>query len=245
MTNANAIATWDVLRSLGFEPDPGVMSDEKPGLSYDFGNFKLAASHVLNRSFVPVVLFSGVLRTSRSLAEVRFEMARQVESREQCAAMIAWNLDRAAGGAFEPAPDVPWLNEGRQNQDTLPWRRDLAAYQARPSCTVGRDWLRLALKTLTEMIAAAPDEAPVVFGFDGAVLTMKCTGQMVALAGEGSAWPTQYVVPARNLRRFPKRLARERIVVSVWDGRLTIGLWAYGGLEDAAVPDELTIVPSP
>jgi hypothetical protein len=47
--NPASVATAGVLRALGFHDDPNVISDEPPGLSLDFGNFKLEASHNVNR----------------------------------------------------------------------------------------------------------------------------------------------------------------------------------------------------
>jgi len=45
--NEAAIQTMDSLRYLGFEPDPTVISDGTPGLSFNFGNLKLNASSCL------------------------------------------------------------------------------------------------------------------------------------------------------------------------------------------------------
>jgi hypothetical protein len=44
-TVQSRIATRDLLLNLGFVVDPAVISDSKPGLSYDFGILKLEASH--------------------------------------------------------------------------------------------------------------------------------------------------------------------------------------------------------
>ncbi len=62
-TVQSGIATWDLLLSLGFLVDPALISDSKPGLSYDFGILKLEASHVLNQYYIPIGLLGGVLRT--------------------------------------------------------------------------------------------------------------------------------------------------------------------------------------
>jgi hypothetical protein len=83
MTTLDSFSTWSALLPLDFKPDDRVLSDELPGLSLDFGTWRLNASHTINRHFVPIVLCSGVIRTPRTLASVSFEMPRQVESREQ------------------------------------------------------------------------------------------------------------------------------------------------------------------
>jgi len=111
----------------------------------------------------------------------------------------------------------------------LPWVRELAEYNARPSCVVERKWLRLALTTLAEHLPSVADEADVVFGFDGSVLSIRCDGKVIALAGEGSPWRVRFELAASALRRLPKRLARDHFSLSIWESRLTLGSRVYDG----------------
>ena len=76
MNEANLIKTWDALIDFGFQPDCDALSGGWPGLSYDFDNFKLNASCVVNMRFAEIVLFTGILSTGRTLADVEFEMPR-------------------------------------------------------------------------------------------------------------------------------------------------------------------------
>lgn len=231
VNQAETTATWDVLRGFGFWPDDTVHSDVMPGLSFDFGNFKLSASWVTTLRFAEVVLFTGAIATPRTIAEVQFEMPRRVKSPDQCAAWIVWHLDKVGGdGGFVPAHPVKWLAEGRNHRNLLPWIADMAEYKARPHCEVQREWLRVALKSLGKILTTADDEAEVVFGFDGAVLTIRCVGKIVAMSGEGTPWRRHYTIPAEKLRNLPKRLMREWLEVSVWEGRLTIGRNSYAGV---------------
>jgi hypothetical protein len=181
------IATWDVLRDLGFPPDDNVVfTDIHPGLSFDFGNFKLSAVAIVSPYSGEIVLFSGILRTLRTLAEIEFELPRRVESLKQCAAWIVWNLDQHFGGrTFSPARQVNWIDEGRQNRRLLPWVISRAEYEARPQCIIQRDWLRLALKTLGEHLASLPDRSIIVFSFDGSVFSIRCDNKVIAFPGEG------------------------------------------------------------
>jgi hypothetical protein len=124
MTEGETVSTWDVLRDFGFKPDAEVYSDVNPGLSFDFGNFKLSASCVMNLRLAKIVLFSGVLKTGRTIAEVSFEMPRRVHSQKQCAAWIVWHLDRSAGkGGLGPNSETAWIIEGRGSKNLLPWVR--------------------------------------------------------------------------------------------------------------------------
>ena len=67
------LITWNVLKSLGFKEDKGVISDPPGGLSCHFDGFKLSASVCINRSFYPIILFTGVYATERTIGEVNFE----------------------------------------------------------------------------------------------------------------------------------------------------------------------------
>jgi hypothetical protein len=134
MSSSSSLLTWEVLLEFGFEPDSSVWSDIRPGLSLDFGNFKLTAGAVMNRRFQDVVVFGGTLVTPRTISMVEFEMPRQIESREKCAAWLAWNLDQHADTTFEPTKAMDWLGIGRANFRLLPWYFDQEAYNARPHC---------------------------------------------------------------------------------------------------------------
>jgi hypothetical protein len=245
MDNASPISTCDALIDLGFQPDADVISDEGPGLSFDFGNFRLSASSILDLRFRPVVLFSGVLTTERTIAEVDFSMLRTVQSRELCAAWIVWHLDQAAGnGTFQPSRPVEWINEGRRFRSILPWviadaeyEREMAEYAACPQCRVSREWLKLALKQLADHLAGADDADPVEFVFDGEKLLIRCAKNIVVMPADGKAWESKYTIPAGKLRGLPKRLTSETICLSVWRRSLTIDRTVYHGIMPATVCD--------
>ena len=180
-----------------------------------------------------VVVFNGILKTPRTIGEVDFEMPRRVTSQEQCAAWIVWHLDGfAEGGVFIPVREVEWVIEGRKSKYLLPWVIDLTAYNARPQCSVQRDWLRLALKTLSGHLAKVANESPVKLSFDGEVLLIRCAEKVVVLPGEGLPWPQDFTIPAGKLLNLPKRLMHEHIGVSIWESRLTIGHWIFSGITE-------------
>jgi len=233
------IETRDALFGLGFQPDENVLSDVRPGQSFDFGNFTLRAGCMINLSFAEIVLFTSVQSKTRSMTGVLFELPRKVKSLRQCAAWIVWNLDKYADhGVFKSARPVGWIEEGRENQQLLPWKMYVAEFKARPQCIVQRDWFRLALKSLSGHLASLPDNAGVVFSFDGSVLSIRCEGKVVALPGEGPPWAVRFSVEAGHLRRLPKRLMSERINVSIWESRISLGNYRYRGtLEDFGTVD--------
>ncbi len=90
MTDEGSTGIWNILQEFGFDPDVNnMMSDIRPGLRFDFGNFTLHASAVVENQFQDVVLFTGVLSTARTIAEVCFEIPRNPMSHELVAARLA------------------------------------------------------------------------------------------------------------------------------------------------------------
>lgn len=224
------ISVWDALYELGFTPDSSVISEVLPGLSYDFGNFKLSASTVTSRYFRKIVLFTGVLAAPRRLTEVHFELASTVDSREQLTAFLASCLDEAAGDeGFCPLTPVEWLSDGRTYSMLLPRELERTTYGARPHCVVARDWMRQALNCLKEILGKAEDVAAVDFSFDGKVLMISCCGQVFPVPAEGNPWPAEFTIPAVNLRELPRRFSRRHIEVSVYKDKLQIGNKCFQG----------------
>src|ERR1700731_665037 len=88
------IPTMDALHCLGFQPDPTAIAYDSPVMSFDFGNLKLRASCCRNLRAAEIVLFTGILKTPRSLGDVHFEMPQRIESIKKCAAWMVWNLDQ-------------------------------------------------------------------------------------------------------------------------------------------------------
>lgn len=231
-----SLPTMQALRCLGFRPDPDVISDDYPGLSFDFGYLKLRASCCVNLSAAQIVLFSGVLSMGRSLGDVHFEMPRSVLSVKHCAAWVAWHLDQFS--EFRRAQHNAWIEDGRKNQTLLPWVKQMAEWHARPQCMVKRDWLRLALRTLRSRLGSFPDISSVIFAFDGSVFTIQCDKQIIAFPGEGSPWGVRFRAEAKTLRPLPKRLVGEEIGVSIWESHITLGNHKYQGtVEEFGVID--------
>jgi hypothetical protein len=234
MNQPETIATWEILRGLGFELDKSVFSDINPGLSFDFGNFKLSASFLRNMRLKEVAFFTGVLSTERTIAEVDFEMPLRFKSREQCEAWIVWNLDQCAPHrVFIPMREVGWIAEGRENFVLLPWEEDKAAFEARPHCSVQHEWLRLVLKTLALHLSRVDDKEQVLIGFDGSVLLFRCAGKVVVMPAEGLKWSTLFTISAGRLRNLPRRFVQDLIDVSIWNGMLRIGQKGYMGVSAA------------
>lgn len=226
----SSISTDDFLLSVGFVRKPNTFSSSPGGLAYDFGNFELVAIYGVNRYFMEVALLHGVIITERTITEVECEMPLMLESREQGLGFLAWCLDTNSPGSFTPGRHVPWLEEARKCTHLLPWEQDAAAYEARPQCWIQREWAKLLLRSLALEATMAEADTPIVFEFDGEVLTIRCAGSRIAAAGTGEAWPHRYSVPAHNLRKLPRRLMQNPMEISVWESALSIAHHRYSGV---------------
>ena len=140
------VRLWDVLLSVGFTPVEGRLA---PCLRFDFGSFAVEALETTNRHFADVVLLTGYAFGQRVMAELIQELPREVESRQQGIAWIAWAIETSLGDFLGPQQGVApsWLEEARTHRRLLPWERDREAYERRrivPCRGIGRDW-RFAL----------------------------------------------------------------------------------------------------
>ncbi|NLX13726.1 MAG: hypothetical protein GXY44_08760 [Phycisphaerales bacterium] len=229
------VPTYDLLRSLGFVPNPNLISDRPGGLTFDFGNFTLDAICTISRFYEEIVMLLGVMQSERRLCKVRSEMPRTFESREQGIAWITWCLDHhAPGKKFIPARPVNWLTIGRQNTDLLPWERqriiremEQAAYAARPHCRVQRDFARVGRRHLAELLAASADDAPVTFEFDGEVLLIHVLDQATAMPANGDPWPERFSIRAGAIRNLPKRFMNDPVEFGIWNGSIDIDRCRY------------------
>jgi hypothetical protein len=172
----------------------------------------------MSRHFVPVFLFLGVIRDVRSVGMVEFEMPLEVESLEQGVAWISYGV----GADFQPRIPTPWLADGREWKDHLPWVREMKAYERRPQCTVKKDWFRAATKELLAVATAASESDLGWLVFDGEALRVSVCETTVIIPATGTAWDARYPIRAKQLVHLPKRLT-DPVVVSVWDAKLTIG----------------------
>ena len=114
---------------------------------------------------------------------------------------------------------TPWLDEGRTYLDILPWlgaeAEACAEYENRPRCSVSRAWLRLGLKKLALQILAMPDDASEGITFDGQHLGFSLGGEVTLLPATGNPWAVVMCIPVQGLRRLPRRLMNDPVLVEV------------------------------
>jgi hypothetical protein len=137
------VKTRALFEELGFQENWETITDQRPAYYYDFGDLRLTAAEVMSDRFQPCFQFGGVWRGTNSLSMVDFSMPLEVESLQQGAA-CAYGI----GEKFQPRHPIPWLAGGRRWQDRLPWVRRMEEYKARPTCSVEKDWFKVAAKKL-------------------------------------------------------------------------------------------------
>jgi hypothetical protein len=219
MPASTSMATRDVLLGLGFTPCRADFTDEQPGYQYNFGNLLLKACQLTNLYMRPVMQFSGFMATPFKMETFDFEMPLQVESFQQGAAYVSYNL----GKKFIPKRPTTWLEEARQWEDLLPWRRRMILYEARPHCFAEAEWFRVAVKKLLAWGQLANDEQTFEVICANEVLKFKMQDQTVAIQVRGKDWPTAFVCKTKQLAKISKRTPSVGVPVGVWEGRLTIG----------------------
>ena len=230
--DGKSIATWDVLQQLGFQPADDYFGC--PAMSYDFGSFKLQATRMMNLRMREVVSFSGFVSTSRTMSSIEFDMPLSVESKEQCAAWIAWHVNETLPSQERliHLPKAELLIFGLQHQATLPWVQEKAAYQVRPQCSVERGWLRQALKTIKENVSSSAPDSKISIAFDGHVLSFQSESWIAPIPALGEPWPDRYEIAVSDFY-FPSRLMQETIHISIWKGNLSLGNRLYRGVTTA------------
>lgn len=222
-----AIETVEALKHLGFAPDTSALSYGGETLSYDFGNLTLSARHTMNRHFAEIISVSGIYVSPRTVAEVEIQLPLRVASLQQCAAFIAWGINKQISRNFAPLVPTGWLEEGRNNFDLLPWIKKQKLYDERPRCTVERDWLKLALRDMRSLLPRLDEKESLSFTFQNEIFSIRTPLKLLALPATGQEWNLRYEITAGNFREFPKRLNKNQIEVSVWDNHLCLAGWRY------------------
>lgn len=218
----SSIETIEALKQLGFVPDADGFN-----LAYDFGNFKLKAFQSVNRMLVKVVFVTGVYYDGRIVSDVQIQMPLHVASIELCAAFIASGIERQISKNFTPLIQTDWLETGRNNFDLLPWVKELKRYNERPKCSVGRDWLKLALRDLRLLLEELPENILLSLTFQNGIFSIRSPLKVIAFPATGEDWKEDYKIESQKLARFPKRLAQSEIEISIWENCICLAGWRY------------------
>lgn len=229
------LATSSLLRSLGWEEVEHPFRDAAC-FRVCFGPFELQAAAGMTRWFQRTFLITGIINTGRKIAFVEREMPLDVENEAEG---LAW-LGDILGTSIPDTLKPDWLLRGEAQRHLLPWVAEQAAYDARPQCSIERDWMRIACRKLREHALGAVEYDTSTFYFDGEVLDIRAHAAesiprvfRMAMPAKGDAWTELASVSTWRLETLPRRLMTASVEVSVWEGKLTIG---NGRLELMAPP---------
>lgn len=206
----------DVLIALDFEEDWGAPTEEPPCYNFDFGNLKLNATQLTNLYLRPVFTFSGLVVTQRSITEIFSDLPIDIECFEQGVAWIAYVI----GSEFVPRRSVSWLDDGRRWSAHLPWEMERRAFEARPYCSVEREWFRVAAKKIRTRASSANADDTIAVRFDGKILSFDMPNGLLVMPAIGKAWDMTYLIQLSLLSRLASRIMRETVSLSVWENQI-------------------------
>ena len=195
-------------------------------MGYRFVHGDLDAVHVMNLSAQYVVLLSGVLNTDRWLSTIESQIPNDLESALEAAAWVSYAL-QSHRSELEPLPD--WYVEGERHWDLVPPAREERAYQERqrayeasPKCFIDRDYARPLRRNLLEEMSGLAGETEMTFRFDGRVLSIALCGRVHEVIASGDSWPSSYQVIVSPETMLPARFESSRVVVSVFEGYVSL-----------------------
>ena len=228
--------TIDSLIALGFEP-----RETQSGLDqfcYRFPNLDLVAGHVMNRYARYVVLLTGVIETARTLAIIETQIPPDLGSASEAAAWVSYAL-KSHRSQLEPLPG--WFVQGERHWDlVLPAqmereaREKQQAYEACPKCYIDRDYARPLRHNLLEEFSWLAGATEMTFKFDGRVLSMDLGGRVHEVIASGDSWPSSYQVIVSPETTLPARFTSPTVVVSVFEGCVSLGGLRVGPCEAVA-----------
>ena len=105
----------------------------------------------------------------------------------------------------------------------------------RPTCSVEKDWFKLAAKRLRPLANSASESDLVWVSFNGEALRIAGCGTTVIVPAIGTAWDAHYAIKAPQLDHLPKRLTNP-VVIAVWEGRLSVGRRVWNLAESERLP---------
>jgi hypothetical protein len=214
------IYTNEVLKQIGFKelhnPDK---SDFIDSFEYDFGSFKLKVRVLMNRRFKQVYHFSGILKTERSNNMIDFEVPMEVESFEQGVAYISYGL----GSRFNSSISPQWYLDGLNWKNQLPWLKANEEFRNTPSAYIQHDYFKLIEKKMSAIAINAKEDETTTFSFDGEILRIVCSGNLIVTQAVGKAWTSNAVIKTKTLIYLPKRIRKDGISIYIWKDNLNIG----------------------
>lgn len=169
-------------------------------------------------------------KSARSLGSFGFSLPSSFESQEEGCAWMAYGLRSLAWRMIEHGP--AWFSYGYANPQLIPFIRERKEkerqYNARPKCTVDRDWMRVARRKMLEHAQQYEMlEGNLLVKFDGSLLHFLHDEWHLKVPAEGEAWEHDFEVAVNLLTGMPKRFGGESVQVDHWEGHLSIERHCY------------------
>jgi hypothetical protein len=223
--------TMDVLPAMGFQ------RESDGSLRFRWDRLDISA-HFGCKPWppLPIVRLIGTCETAISSGWIGDDIAPGAETTDEVIAWVVFCIDKAAQGKYEPVRPLWWLEVGRKAIHLLPWNRPPKPYDGPPymtcasppvwECWLGRDWAKVAVKSLRAHLNTCNADEPVSFSFDGTMLVIRVCGCIIPTPARGSAWESSFTIAAGCLKEFPKRMKPE-VHLFVWGSTLNMDKLRY------------------
>lgn len=230
---SNSYITLDSLRALGFTPASSPNGVDAVG--YRFRLVDLVASASTTMFGAPLVRLSGVLDTGRTIGLIDYSIPPDLETAQAAAAWVSYQIKSHRSG-LEPLP--AWFLEGEERWDLVPpaveerrIRERSEAYRACPKCFIDRDYARPMRRKLRTALSGLAEETAMEAGFDGRIFSIALDGEVHEVAASGDHWPSSYRITVSATTRLPGRFKSPEVVVSVFEGQLSVAGQRLGPCE--------------
>ena len=217
---------------------PGRLGSPLVSVCYRFANLDLVASPEMNRYGLYVVLLTGAFETARTLTIIESEIPSDLGSALEAAAWVSYAL-KSYRSQLEPLPG--WFVQGELHWDLVPpaqmeraARESRRAYEACPKCFIDRDYARPLRRKLLEEFSWLAGETEMTFKFDGRVLSIDLGGRSHEVVASGDSWPSSYQVVVSPKTPLPARFTSPTVVVSVFEGCVSLDGLRVGPCEAVA-----------
>lgn len=206
-------------------------------VGYRFRLVDLVASASCTIAGVPLVRLNGILDTRRTIGLIDYCIPPDLETAQAAAAWASYQL-KSYRSDLKPLP--AWFLEGEDRWDLVPpaveerrVRERLETYRACPKCIIDRDYARPLRSKLRTALSGLAGETAMEAGFDGRIFSIALDGQVHKVAASGDRWPSFYRVTVSATTRLPDRFKSPEVVVSVFEGHLSVAEQCLGPCEAA------------
>lgn len=100
--------------------------------------------------------------------------------------------------------------------------KEREAFNKRPIANIDYDYFRLIIRKMIQIATNANNEEITTFMFDGEVLRINCSGNILIVPAFGIAWNIDVSLNTKELTNLPKRIKKQNGTISLWKETIVI-----------------------